>query len=43
MFVKRLDSTSTATFAYKAVISAMAIGVLINMMLNYYWAYLIVH
>lgn len=37
-----MDSPST-TFVYKTVLNMMAVGVFINMLLNFYWAYLIVN
>ena len=39
---KMVDSTTT-TFIYKIVLVTMALGVFVNMLLNFYWAYLIVN
>ena len=39
---KMVESTTT-TFIYKIVLVTMALGVFVNMLLNFYWAYLIVH
>ena len=40
-FWLKMDSTST-TLVYKIVLGTMTVGVLVNMLLNFYWAYLIV-
>jgi hypothetical protein len=41
-WLKMFESKNT-TIAYKIVLVTMALGVLVNVLLNFYWAYLIVH
>ena len=40
---KMVESTTSSTFIYKIVLVTMSLGVFVNMLLNFYWAYLIVH